>query len=60
MAGAPIEVVSVVLGHSDMRITVRHYAHLAPSYVADVVRKSLPTLGLAEKDNVVNLGQRAL
>ena len=36
-------------------------AGLAPSTdVADVVRKSLPTLGLVEKDNVVNLGQRAL
>jgi integrase len=59
MAGAPIEVVSVVLGHSDTRVTIRHYAHLAPSYVADVVRNALPTLGMVDKDNVVSLGQRA-
>ena len=60
MAGAPLEVVSVVLGHSDTRITIRHYAHLAPSYVADVVRHALPTLGVVEKDNVVSLGHRAV
>jgi integrase len=58
MAGAPIEVVSVVLGHSDTRITIRHYAHLAPSYVADVVRNPLPVLGMVERDNVVPLEQR--
>jgi integrase len=59
MAGAPIEVVSVVLGHADTRVTIRHYAHLAPSYVADVVRNALPTLGMIGKDNVVPLGQRS-
>ena len=25
------------LGHADLRITTRHYAHLAPPYVADTV-----------------------
>ena len=28
-------VIAVLLGHSDTRMTEKHYAHLAPSYVAD-------------------------
>lgn len=45
MRGAPLQAVSVVLGHSDTRMTERHYAHLAPSFVADVIRASLPAFG---------------
>ena len=43
MSGASIEVVAKLLGHSDSRITAKHYAHLAPSYVSDVLRSSLPS-----------------
>jgi len=32
------------LGHSDTRMTERHYAHLAPNYVADTIRASFPRL----------------
>lgn len=46
MRGVPLQVVSSVLGHSDTRMTQRHYAHLAPSFVADAVRASLPSFGL--------------
>lgn len=46
MRGAPLQAVSVVLGHSDTRMTEKHYAHLAPSFVADVIRASLPSFGL--------------
>jgi integrase len=42
-AGAPLYAVSQALGHADVRMTSKHYAHLAPSHVAEVVRKHLPT-----------------
>jgi hypothetical protein len=31
---APVGVVAAQLGHADTRMTEKHYAHLAPSYVA--------------------------
>ena len=46
MAGVPMGVIAKQLGHADTRITERHYAHLAPSYVADTIRASFPKLGL--------------
>jgi hypothetical protein len=39
-------VIAANLGHADTRMTERHYAHLAPSYVADVIRATMPRLGL--------------
>ncbi|WP_231940903.1 tyrosine-type recombinase/integrase [Acidihalobacter aeolianus] len=53
MAGVPLQVIAHVLGHSDTRITERHYAHLSPSFVADAVRGSLPDLGAHKGDNVI-------
>jgi hypothetical protein len=37
--------------HTDKRMTEKHYAHLAPSYIADTIRAHFPTLGIgvAEK-----------
>lgn len=46
MAGTPMGVISKQLGHADTRVTERHYAHLAPSYVADEIRANFRTLGL--------------
>jgi integrase len=57
MAGAPLQVVAANLGHADTRMTERHYAHLAPSYVADVIRATMPRLGLVEPSSVVPLGR---
>jgi len=34
------------LGHSDTRMVEKHYGHLAPSYVADTIRKHAPDLQL--------------
>lgn len=47
MRGVPIAVIAAQLGHADLRITTRHYAHLAPSYVADTVRAAFGNLDLA-------------
>jgi hypothetical protein len=33
-------------------MTEKHYAHLAPSYVADTIRAYFPTLGIAEESTV--------
>ena len=55
MAGVPMGVIAAQLGHSDTRMTEKHYAHLAPSYVADTIRASLPKLGIVEKSNIIRL-----
>jgi integrase len=39
------EVVASALGHADARMTEQHYAHLAPSHVAQLIRDNLPQLG---------------
>ena len=35
MKGVPMGVIAAQLGHSNTRMTEKHYAHLAPSYVAN-------------------------
>ena len=54
MAGAPLYVVSTVLGHADLRMTLRHYAHLSADHVSESVRAHLPRFGL-DKTTVVKL-----
>jgi integrase len=53
MRAVPMGVIAEQLGHSDTRMTEKHYAHLAPSYVADTIRASFPTLGF-EVDTTVS------
>jgi integrase len=55
MRGVPMGVIAAQLGHADTRMTEKHYAHLAPSYVADTVRAALPALGIVEQWNVATL-----
>jgi len=57
--GAPLPVIAANLGHSDTRMTERHYAHLVPSHVAQVIRATMPKLGLVEPSQVMPLGQSA-
>jgi integrase len=54
-AGAPLPVIAANLGHADTRMTERHYAHLVPSHVAQVIRATMPKLGLVEPSPVVQL-----
>jgi integrase len=54
-AGAPLPVIAANLGHADTRMTERHYAHLIPSHVAQVIRATMPKLGLVEPNAVVPL-----
>jgi integrase len=52
-AGAPLPVIAANLGHADTRMTERHYAHLIPSHVAQIIRATMPKLGLVEPSPVV-------
>lgn len=42
IAGVPILTVSKLLGHSDVRITEKHYAHLRPDHLQQAVDDNLP------------------
>ena len=44
-AGASGEVIQKLLGHSDMRMTLRVYAHLLDTRIAEQVRAKLPSFG---------------
>ncbi|PNE11162.1 MAG: integrase [Beijerinckiaceae bacterium] len=59
MKGVPMGVIAAQLGHADTRMTERHYAHLAPSYVADTIRAALPGMGTVEETNVIGLRPKA-
>ena len=48
LRGVPMAVIAKQLGHADTRMTEKHYAHLAPNYVAETIRASFPVLGIAE------------
>lgn len=53
--GTDAEVIRELLGHADLRMTIRAYAHLLNRTVAKVVKKKLPSFGF-ERDNVRKLG----
>ncbi len=44
--GAQLLAIAAQLGHADTRTTEKHYAHAAPSYVADTVRAAFGNLGI--------------
>ena len=46
MNGISIEIIAEQLGHSDTRITQKHYAHLSPNYIAKSFRQRFGTIGL--------------
>src|SRR5262249_39972115 len=60
MRGVPMGVIAEQLGHSDTRMTEKHYAHLAPSYVAATIRAHFPTLGIGDDETVVPLGYQKI
>jgi integrase len=59
MRGVPLGVIAEQLGHADTRMTEKHYAHLAPSYVADTIRAHFPDLGIVNKSAVATLKRQA-
>jgi hypothetical protein len=48
-------VIDAQLGHSDMKLTQRHYPHLSPGYVAETIRAAFGPLGITNQ----TWGQRA-
>ena len=57
-AGVPLIFVAEALGHSDARMVMKHYGHLAPSHVADAIRAALPKFGGLPRDNVADVRSR--
>ena len=53
MGGMPLPVIARNLGHVDTRMVEKHYGHLAPSYVADAVRKHAPRFGVSNEPSKV-------
>jgi integrase len=56
MSGMPLMVVARNLGHADPRMVERHYGHLAPSFIADAIRKHAPRFG-TKASNVTVIGR---
>ena len=52
MAGVPMAVIAAQLGHSDSKLTEKHYAHLAPGFVSDTIRAAFTDMGMAPAGNV--------
>jgi integrase len=53
MSGMTIEVLAQQLGHKDTRITMRHYAHLCPTFKQESVRRNAPSFGFDVKPGPV-------
>lgn len=53
----PLLFVASALGHSDTRMVKKHYGHLAPSQVADMIRAKLPSFGEHPTGNVRRIGR---
>jgi len=47
--------VAAQLGHTDTRMTEKHYGHLAPTALADAIRTLAPKLGLGNAPKVAPL-----
>lgn len=56
LKGVPMAIIAEALGHADERITRKHYAHLSPSHVGDVVRAAVTGMQIVEKSNVIAIG----
>jgi integrase len=51
-AGTHLLTISKLLGHSDTRITSRHYAHLCDKSLADAVEANLPSFGYKPENKI--------
>ena len=60
MRGVPMGVIAAQLGHADTRMTEKHYAHLAPNYIAQTIRANFPVLGIADRGQVIRFGAKRL
>jgi integrase len=58
MNGVPLMVVAQNLGHADVAMIQKHYAHLAPSHVSDAIRAGAPRYAIETKGKVTVLRER--
>jgi integrase len=62
--GAPLHIVALNLGHAsrdgqpDVRMVTRHYSHLEPTHVAQLVRRHAPKFGFKPDRKVTTLAGR--
>lgn len=59
MRGVPMGVIASQLGHSDTRMTEKHYAHLSPNYIADTIRAALPARDKSISGKIAILGNNS-
>jgi integrase len=55
MRGVLMAVIAQQLGHASVKVTEKHYAHLAPSYIADEIRRGAPQFGFKPSRRVAAL-----
>jgi integrase len=55
MGGVPLPVLARNLGHVNTKMCEAHYAHLAPSYMADTIRKHAPNFGYKSDSKVATI-----
>jgi integrase len=55
MGGVPMAVIAKNLGHTSTAMLEKHYGHLAPSYVADEIRKGAPVFGFKPDRKIATL-----
>jgi integrase len=58
MNGTPLLVVARNLGHANTRMVEAHYGHLAPSFIADEIRKGAPRFGFEPDRKIATLSGR--
>jgi hypothetical protein len=46
------------LGHAGTVTTTKHYAHFAPSFAVDAIRRGAPKYGIKPDERVVRLSRR--
>jgi integrase len=51
MRGVPMAVIAQQLGHSSIKTTEKHYAHLSPGYVSAEIRAAFGDLGLVPSND---------
>ena len=58
MRGVPMSVIAAALGNTEA-ICARHYAHLAPGYIADTIRQAAGEMGIVPVETKVKPLRRA-
>jgi integrase len=56
MRNVPIAVVAAALGNTEA-VCAKHYAHLAPSYIANTIREHAGGMGLVPENNIASLSR---